>query len=302
MNKSLSESNIKEIEESSMNVTPPNFVFDRAYRAKKRKERDSVSPKEPVDGSEFEIFKEEMRSMITSLFMAQQSEMKEINIKLQNIQESNNNIQDSIAFLTAQNADFKTKIEKLELQAIEDKKNITLLEDKLENLQKGLRKSNLEIKNVPKKQSETKEDLMKMITSLTATVGATLTQADIKDIYRVRGKKEGNINTPIVIETSSTILKADLLKKCKIYNNMNKTKLRTKHLGFVTSEETPIYVSEQLTPKSARLYFLARDLIKSTNYMFCWTSYGNVYVRKNESAPIITITSEAQIHQLVQRA
>lgn len=79
---------------------------------------------------------------------------------------------------------------------------------------------------------------------------------------------------------------------------INKTKLRAKHLGFTTQEETPVYVCEQLTPKAARLYFLARDLIKSTTFTFCWTAYGNVYVRKDENSPIIKITNEAQINQL----
>lgn len=97
---------------------------------------------------------------------------------------------------------------------------------------------------------------------------------------------------------NSTLLKTDMLTKCKAFNRSNKAKLRAKHLGFVVNEETPVFVSEQLTPRASRLYFLARNLIKSTSFTFCWTAYGNVYVRKNENSPIVTITNENQIKQL----
>ncbi|KAL4710608.1 hypothetical protein ACJJTC_003244 [Scirpophaga incertulas] len=83
---------------------------------------------------------------------------------------------------------------------------------------------------------------------------------------------------------------------------LEKTKLRAKHLGWRKQEETPIFVSEHLTGKAARLYFLARDLAKNKLYKFCWTSLGRVYVRKNEEkdSPYIQITSEHQIQDLLK--
>lgn len=109
-------------------------------------------------------------------------------------------------------------------------------------------------------------------------------------------------NNPIVVETKSTIIKTDLLHKCKLYNKLNKTKIRAKHLGFTTQEENPVFICEQLTPRASRLHFLARDLVKSTAFTFCWTAYGNVYVRKDENSQIISITNEAQIKQLYHTA
>lgn len=238
--------------------------------------------------------------MIKSLFSAQEQELKNINPTLKEIQQSNHNIENSIAFLTEQNEEFKKKIKQLELQAKEDRKYITILEDKLEDLQKGYRKTNFEMKNVPKKNIETKEDLIDMVTCLSKFVGSSIGKSDIKDIYRVRGKREGITNTPIVVETSSTLQKNDLLKMCKAYNVKHKDKLCAKHLGFHIFEDTPIFISEQLTAKGARLHFLARDLVKTKAYKFCWTAYGKVYVRKDENSPTITITNEAQVHQMLQ--
>jgi hypothetical protein len=138
-----------------------------------------------------------------------------------------------------------------------------------------------------------------MITSLSSIVGSSIVKSDIKDIYRIRGKRDRVSSASIiVVEMTSTLQKTDLIQKCKTFNTKNKTKLRAKHLGLTEQEDAPIFVSEQLTPKASRLYFLARDLIKSTDFTFCWTAYGNVYVRRDENSPIITITNEAQIKQL----
>lgn len=188
----------------------------------------------------------------------------------------------------------------MEKKIQEDGKYISVLESRIEDLQMGMRKTNFELKNVPKKSNETKEDLIDMVVCLSKNVGSSLEKSDVKDIYRVRPKKEGTQNTPIVVETTSTILKTEIIKMCKTYNIKHKTKLRAMQLGFCTQEDVPIYVSEQLTAKGSRLHFLARDLSKSKNYKFCWTAYGKVYVRKGENSPIICLKSENQVHQLLQ--
>lgn len=298
MNKSLSESNLNELSNET-NITPPNFVFGRA---KKRKENRSptIDTECQASISESSELREEMKEMFSALLAAQRQEFDKINPTLKQIQKTNAKIECSIEFLSKQNTELQKRIEILEQQKKEDSRYISVLEDKIESMLKSTRKANFEIKNVPKKEKESKEDLINMVTCLSSSVGATLTKSDVVDIYRVKGKKDRETNTPIIVETKSTILKSDLLQKCKLYNSVNKTKLRAKHLGFTTKEETSVFVSEQLTPKASRLYFLARDLIKSTAFTFCWTAYGNVYVRKNENSPIITITNEAQIKQLYQ--
>lgn len=279
MNKSISDPELNEV---GLEKTPTGYVFPRH----KRKREDNYS-------TEWQDFKTEMKSMMSS----QEKEFKKM---LADIQLSNYNIQASIELLLSQNEEYKKKINILESQQIEDKKYISVLEDRLEEMQMSSRKSNFEIKNAPKKQNETKDDLLEMVTCLSKTIGSSLTKTDIKDIYRVKTKKEGAKNAPIIVETSSTILKTEILKLGKTYNIKHKNKLRALHLGLKTTEDTPIFVSENLTARGSRLHFLARDLSKSKNYRFCWTAYGKVYVRKEENSPIITIHSEAQVQKLMQ--
>lgn len=268
----------------SINTTPPNYVFSRT---------------KSVTTDDFQTFKEEIKSMIEALWSAQRQETKNIPVTLKEIHQSNLNIEKSISLLTAQNEELSKKVSQLESKAKEDRDHIILLEEKIENLQMGSRKSNLEIKNVPRRNNETKEDLVDMVVCLSSSIGSTLNKSDIKDVYRVRGKKNDSVSTPIIVETASTIIKTEILKLCKTFNTTKKNKLCAKHLGHRVLEDTPVFVSEQLTAKGARLHFLARDLVKTGKYKFCWTAYGRVYVRKSENSPIITIKKEAQVHQLL---
>ncbi|KAI5633303.1 hypothetical protein NE865_13970 [Phthorimaea operculella] len=245
--------------------------------------------------NQFQSFREDMRKLMD----LQKKDIADIKKTLEEIQQSNKNIEDSITHLNKQHEEFDKRLTLIENHSKENREYIMFLEDKLEELQLGSRKTNFELKNVPKKDNEDNESLIAMVTCLSETVNCKIERSDIKDIYRVRGKNPEQKNTPIIIETNSVILKTDLIKKTKAYNIRNRTKLCAKHLGFKTQEDTPVYLSEHLTAKAARLHFLARDLAKSKSYKFCWTAYGKVYVRKSEQSRIIQIKTEQQVHHLL---
>lgn len=182
MDKSHSESDLQTLE----TTPPPSFASARF----KRKREDDFT-------KELNKFKEEILKMISGKLIAQERELKMISTTLKDIQQSNLNIEKSISFLTAQNEELKNKITVLENQDKEYKKNVLQLEEKIDDLQITLRKANFEVKNVPKKNNETKEDLIEMITCLSKSVGSTLNKSVITDIYRIRGKKDVQ-NTPII--------------------------------------------------------------------------------------------------------
>ncbi|XP_060810091.1 uncharacterized protein LOC132904195 [Amyelois transitella] len=284
MNKTLSESDLTQVKPS------PDFVLSRQKRRREADEDSDICRSS---------FKEEVKELITSLMAKQQTEINNLEPVLSDIQQSNLKIESSISFLTSQNEELKKKITQLELQTRKDKDYITILENKIEDFQMTQRKANFGIKNVPKVPGETKSDLVQMVLSLAETVDCKVEKRDICDIYRVKSKNEAS-NSPIVVETTSTLLKLDFMKTCKTFNIKNKTKLCAKHLGMRKKEDTPIFLSENLTPKGSRLHFLARDLVKTKNYRYCWTAYGKIYVRKDDNSPIVLISSEDQVQHLLQ--
>lgn len=240
---------------------------------------------------------------MTFLLSKQEKEFKDLfSPTLKEIKGTNVNIENSITQLMTQNDELTKKIEQIEILRRKDREYITLLEDRLEDAQRSSRKTNIEFKNVPKTNTEGKEDLINMVLCLGKAINCEIAKQDIRDVYRVREKKEGQKNTPIVVELSSTLLKTEILKNTKSHNRRYNSKLCAKHLGLTKNEDTPVFLAEQLTVKGSRLFFLARDLVKTKGYKFCWTSYGRVYVRKSENSPIILIKSENQIICLAQEA
>jgi hypothetical protein len=288
LNRSLSENNICEMNEQ---ITPPNCYV--SHRGKRLRDEDLPG--------EFQSFKQELRELFSSFMNAQKSHLNEIVADLKEIQSTNENINSSINLLTAQNEDFRRKIEGLELQTRKDREYIDILENKIEDLQRLNRKNCFEIKNVPKRSQETRSDLIDIVMSLTKTISLEINPRDIKDIFRQLGKKnEGQQNPPIIVDLGSSILRNELLMKVKHFNVKNNQKLRAKHLGYKTNEEQPVFISEQLTQKNARLFFLARDLVKNKKYKYCWTSFGKVYIRQDDNSRIIQLINESQIHNLLQ--
>lgn len=286
-NKSASETDINLL---GTDITPPSFI---SQRTKRRREELPI-------GIQLDEFKEEMRKMMSMFSEKREKEIHEISTTLKEIHHSNINIQNSITFLTEQNEELRKKINSLENKDKENKQYITILESKIEDLQLTNRKDNFVLKNVPRKSNESKEDLLEMVMCLSKNIDCKIDKNDVKDIYRVRAKNNGNQSSPIVVETGSTLLKTSILKMVKAFNIQHNSKLCAKHLGFRVQEDTPIFVSDHLTAKASRLHFLARDLTKSGAYKFCWTAYGKVYLKKEEQSPTIIIKSEDQVHKLLQ--
>ena len=287
LNKSLSDPNISE----DINKTPPNHA---SFRNKRKRDEDLPS--------EFCKFKEEMKELFSTFMNTQKRELKEITTKLKEIQQTNSSIEASITQLNSRQEEFQRKVDSLEIQAKKDRDYIVILEDSLEEIQRRTRQTCIELKNVPRKSHETRDDLTNMVFSLAKNIDLDLGTKDIKDIHRIQGKKAGINNTPVIVDLGSSILKSDMLQKVKTYNKKNNTKLQAKHLGFTNNEETPVFVSEQLTAKGARLFFLARDLSKTKQYKYCWTAHGRVFVKQDDNSRAILIKNEAQVHHLLQHS
>jgi hypothetical protein len=257
-------------------------------------------PREEISSpNQFSIFKDEIKDLISSLISAQSKELTSITTKLQEITESSAKIDTAVSLLTTQNEEYQRKIAFLENHAKKQQEYISILEDKVEDLQRTSRKTYVEIKNVPKKPQETREDLIQMVLHLSNSIQISMNGADINDIFRLKSRGDREKTPTIIMALRSAMLRSDFLKRVKDFNFKNKSRLQAKHLGFKTNEENPIFVSEQLTSKGARLFFLARDLKKTQKFKYCWTSMGKVLVRKDDTSKIIHIQHEAQVQQLM---
>lgn len=202
----------------------------------------------------------------------------------------------SIDLMSNKYDQFLSKINCLEKERQSDKLIIKELEDKLETLERKTRVAGIEIRNIPKQNGETKDTLVSEISKLGGILSVDINTNNIKDIYRLKSKDSSD---PIVVDFTSVLIKDKVLKSVKTFNKSKQkgSKLNTNHLNANYSQK-PIYISEALTHKTQRLYYLARQFRKSHGYSFCWTANGIVYLKNNEDSPHIRINNDADLEKL----
>lgn len=213
------------------------------------------------------------------------------------IEKQGKDIEKSMEFLASKYEAISLKLMDFEEKLKGQQTYISLLETKVEDLSRQAQSSHVEIRNVPIAEKESKSDLRNYVYNISNAL--KVNSIEVRDVYRWAGIRDGKQTIVAVLNNSAA--RYDLLKAAKTHNlNHPRSKLNSSHLGM-NIETSPIYLSEHLTAKARRLYYLGRQLVKSYEYKFCWTTNGRVYMRKNEGSSIITVKEEQQLEQLKSR-
>lgn len=237
---------------------------------------------------------EEIRQLMAKAAAQSESKFAVLQASISAISTQNEDIKKSIAFISKQYDDLIVKIGQLETERRADRCLIQRLEETVENLERQLHSTRIEIKNVPKKSGESKIDLCELVKSTATALNTPIQSQDIKDVFRIN-KKDDPSSSQIIVEFSSAITKENIIKGVRQFNIKNKTcKLNTTHLKLAGPAK-PVYVTEKLTLKAQRLYYLARTFAKDNAFKYCWTSYGKIYLRQAEGGKQIPIRKEEDL-------
>lgn len=242
----------------------------------------------------------QLKEMLMAMSDEQNKNFFALQSTVNSLKEQNDTLTKSMEMISKKYDDFLEKINELESERKEDKKTIGLLEEKIDMLERKNRNTGLEFRNIPKKQGEKKEDVLRSVTNILKTLDIDVSSNDIKDTYRLNSKNSKDSDAPVIIADFTTVfLRDNVLKKVKEFNKDKgkEDKLNTQHLN-PQSLKKPIFVSETLTHKAQRLFYQARLFQKAHDYDYCWTSYGTIYLRKKENMPQIRINSDADIENL----
>ncbi|XP_063838250.1 uncharacterized protein LOC135087407 [Ostrinia nubilalis] len=291
--------------EPDVAAPPSSRPESKGVTLRQKRPREEITMGDFMDSmkSMFKDFKDEQNRKFDSLqgSIAEYRDQQEKRLdclqnKLDEICKQNEDIRNSIEFLSQENSELKSKVNKMESERKEDSAYVRLLETKIDNLERQNRSASIEIRNIPVPKSETKEDLMNVLQKISKALKVDLAASDVSDIFRVSTKVL--TNKPIVCNLNSVLLKERLLKGLKDFNNTHKAnRFSTEHINIQGTSQ-PIFISENLTPKMRRLFFLARSFAGSSGYSFCWISRGQIYLRKKEGEKTIRIDSEADLSGL----
>ncbi|KAF9423599.1 hypothetical protein HW555_001154 [Spodoptera exigua] len=270
----------------------------------------AFSPGNEVQDLKHELFgmlstwKKEIEERFTKFSTDQNSTLLKLvtelaELKQQNyaIQKSNAEIEKTVTYISKQYDDIIKDVDLLKKENLAQKDYISNLELKIQDIQQRSRTSSIEVRNVPPINNETAADLSTIIAKVGAAVGMPLDVAQLRDTYRLPGK-EGTVR-PIIAELSSVQIKNQLLSSVRNFNksNPNEGRLNTTCIGL-SDDRRPVYVAEYLPVSSRKLFYLAREFSKQKGYKYCWTSNGNIFIRKEPGAKQVLIRSEKTLKDL----
>ena len=250
--------------------------------------------------------KSDLKDLINELISSQNSRMDkfeehilEIKSHYTSIEATNQEIEKSMTAVTSQLISLETKIANLEIERNTMARKLITLEEKLDNIDRNCIKTCIEVRNVPKCQKETKSTLFTLVQKLSKQLEANISLSDIRDVSRLPSKKESK-SSNISIEFSNTLQKSNFLLAAKQFNtNHPSDKVNSTHLGF-DGPKAPIYIAEQLTPLTKKLFYEARNFAKLNGFAFCWTSNGRVMLKKTVDGQYFIIKNEQQLLQMSQ--
>lgn len=271
----------EEVSEFSKNVStrPSKRKFDHEYKV------------------EWQSFKTEIMSTLKSWSDTQNNKIDQVLTSVNEIREEYRELRKSVEFNSNKFDEIIANINKLENERREQQKYVQLLENKLESMERSLKCSTIEIRNIPKsQQKETTADLVNLVQKLGTTVNIDVEPTGIRDIFRVNTKSDSY--KPVIVEFTSKLTKESIIAAVKKFNHENKnSKLNTSHLQL-KGTQTPIYVAETLTTNARKLFYLCREFAKEQKYAFCWVTHGRIFLRKAEGQEQIRVDSESDLNNL----
>ncbi|CAK1582400.1 unnamed protein product [Parnassius mnemosyne] len=160
-------------------------------------------------------YSSEIKYMFEQLTAQQENKFESLNNTLATIISRNQTIQNSVDSLTAKHDDLQKKIDHLEQENNEYKKRVANLENRLDHLEKSVRCSTIEIRNLPKLEVENKKTLIDIIHLVGSTLGleTPIHQSEIRDIFRTKSEA-------VVVDFTTNLTKKSFLAKYKSYNKI----------------------------------------------------------------------------------
>lgn len=271
--------------ERSLSLSTPNITETSSI---------STRPLKRKQGDELEDIFHRMEDMFRTMRDEQNSKL---DAALSKITEQHKELTKSISFISEQYEDMKSTIETLLKEKTNNLSYIQTLEGKIEYLEKKTRSTSVELRNIPIVNNENTSVLCDTIVKIGKIVKIPLQQSDIKNVYRINKR---NDNKPVIVEFISDIVKSNFLRSTKYSKKTDKNSLTSTALG-IDGPVKQIYISEFLTSKANRLFFLARDYANSHAFEYVWTAYGNIYLRKKQGDSAIRINNEDDLKKLTSK-
>lgn len=185
--------------------------------------------------------------------------------------------------------EYINETDKLRVENITLKKQVTTLENRIEDLENYSRRNCIEIQGIPEEKGENVTDVVKKVGE---ALGVKIADDMIDACHRVGGRTGEKRPRGIILKLVRRTDKDTIMRK----RQERKRDFSTRHLGM--SSDTPVYLNDSLSPSRRRLLGRARQLKIEKAYKYLWLRNGNILLRKQEGSPVLEIRCQADLDKM----
>lgn len=178
-------------------------------------------------------------------------------------------------------------IKRLEKENINLQTEINRLNARLASIDKISRNCNIELQAIPERKSENVLALLKKL--------CEVVKVPVEDVHISACRRVAKLNTTsnrprnILVSFSTPRIRDLVLSATHRYNKKHSgCGLRSSDLD-IPGEPCRIFVTEHLSPEQKQLHAATRIAAKEHKYKYVWVKYGQIYVRKDDSAGAILV-------------
>lgn len=228
--------------------------------------------------------KSAMESIVNELKESLMAEIKkEIFSEFKNLEESHSKLRMEYNALEERYIELESLVLKSETE-------ISDLKAQTNKQQQWSRMANLEIMGLPETKGEA---LCDIVIKIAKYAGVNLRPEEIEFATRVQPlqQKTGRPKS-LVVKLRSRDLKDSILsglRKCRGIDTTN--------IGL-NGDPRRFFVNEHLTPMNKDLFRKTKTLAAEKAYRFVWVRNCNIFLRKNEECPVLTINSEKDLRKI----
>ncbi|CAG9094427.1 unnamed protein product [Plutella xylostella] len=161
------------------------------------------------------------------------------------------------------------------------------LKQELNEKEQWSRLNNVEIKGIPLKSNE---NLFDIVESLGKHVNQPISKSQINFISRV--PVYNSKDKSILLGFVNRYAKEDFIAAARLKNQS----LKASDIGFASDER--IYVNDHLSPGNKKLLSKTKLVAREKNCKYVWVKHAKIHVRRNDTAPVITIRSDGDLNRL----
>lgn len=168
------------------------------------------------------------------------------------------------------------------------KKQMQLLQVRLDDAEQYSRANTVEIHGLPVTPNENVTSLVQQVGK---SLGVEFNESNIDACHRLGNAKQGAPTPGIVVRFVQRNIKEELLRKRKVKRDFS-----TVHIGL--SVAMPIYINESLCPGRRKVFAMARAAKLEKGYKYLWIRNGNILIRKDDGTAVVKLNSLEDVSNL----